>query len=83
MTLDDTPKPPICDLERGDKVITLAPDDGYTIMPDELYIFNHNQKSLSFYVSVLPADFTKHSKQALVINMIPMSRHDELAPAED
>ena len=83
MTLEDTPKPPIPELERGDKVVTLAPDEGYTIIPDELYIFNHNKKSVSFYVTVLGADFEKKRKQALVVNLIPLSRHDELAPAED
>ena len=88
MSLEDTPKIEVCDLEKGDKVVTLAPSEGYTIVPDELYIFNHNQKSVSFYVSVLPADARMvgsrlvGSKQALVVNMIPLSRHDELAPDE-
>ena len=82
MTLEDTPKTPISDLEKGSKVVTLLPGKGYTIIPDEFYIFNHNQKSVTFYVSVLPADYDLKRKMAFIVNLIPASRSDDLAPPE-
>jgi len=88
MSLEDTPEPEMSDLDKGDRVVTVSPDKGYTIIPDELYIFNHNQKSVSFYVEVRAADVRMvggrltGSKQAIIVNLIPYSRYDDLAPSE-
>ena len=82
MSLEDTPKIPISDLEKGNKVVTIPPNKGFTVIPDEYFIMNHNQKSISLYVEVLEPDYQLKRKMAFIVHLIPASRIDEYAPPE-
>lgn len=83
MTLEDTPKIPTPDLEKGDKVVTIPPGRGFTILPDEFFIMNHNQKSVSLFVEVIEPDYQLKRKMAFIVHLIPVSRSDDLAPPKE
>lgn len=89
MTLGDSPDPKISELEKGDKMITLKPDEAFTIIPEELWFINHNQKSLNFYIQVIPPDMRMvngkliGNKMGFIIHFTPATRRDEVGPPEE
>ena len=83
MSLEDSPDPAPDPFEVGDKVFNLPPGKANVFMqlPNEDWvIMNKHQHSIYYYVEYKSPNPIHETRGLVTINIIPISRRDELAP---